>query len=123
MTVSTPLSMPSLLLAAALLLPAGTARADAIDGEWCFTDGRHFSINGPQIVTPMGKRLDGNYSRHAFSYVAPPGEAEAGATVAMTLVNENTVHLRTEAGSAAPVQVWRRCTPRVSAADPGSPTS
>ena len=44
-------------LALLLLLPAAAALADAIDGEWCHTDGRHFTINGPDIVTPGNKRI------------------------------------------------------------------
>ena len=105
-----------LLCGAALALVLGlwatSSRADAIDGDWCFTDGRHLTIRGPQITTPTGKRLDGNYDRHAFSYVAPAPEPDAGKTIAMTLVNENTVHVRS---AEAPAQVWRRCPAGVSA--------
>ncbi|HZS81570.1 MAG TPA: hypothetical protein VFA50_01770 [Stellaceae bacterium] len=100
---------------------AGSARADVIDGDWCSLDGRQFSIKGPQIVTPAGTRTEGDYSRHYFTYVVPPGEKEAGATVSMTLVNENTVHLRrgdaggsgSSAASGA-VEVWKRCSAAVS---------
>jgi hypothetical protein len=60
-----------LTIAAALLYGVGTARADAIDGNWCNGDGRHFSINGATIVTTEGTKTDGNYSRHAFSYTIP----------------------------------------------------
>lgn len=89
-------------------LAAFAARADAIDGHWCFTDGRQFTINGPDIVTSRGFRGQGAYSRHGFSY------AESGWTIAMTLVNEDTVHLQRQQGAsapppAAPVEVWRRC--------------
>ncbi|MBM3573517.1 MAG: hypothetical protein FJX52_14355 [Alphaproteobacteria bacterium] len=109
----------AMLVAAAILaaccgLPAGMARADAIDGDWCFRDGRHMTIQGPQIVTPGGNKLAGNYSRHYFSYVVPAAEPEAGKTILMTLLNEETVHLRV-GDAQAPVQVWRRCTPKVSA--------
>lgn len=104
-----------LLSGAVLLLALGIgatpSRADSIDGDWCFTDGRHLTIRGPQITTPTGKRLDGNYDRHAFSYVAPAPEADAGKTIAMTLVNENTVHVRS---AESPAQVWRRCPAGVS---------
>ena len=107
-------------LGLALLLAAGAARADAIDGDWCATnDGRHLSIKGPEIVTPAGTRMQGNYTRHSFLYVVPPAEPDAGQTVAMILVNEETVNLRMAASAAeaaqAPMQVWHRCAPRVSA--------
>src|SRR5262245_46146015 len=47
------------VLAGALLL-AEAACADAIDGQWCYPDGRRFSIRGPEIVTPAGTRMRGN---------------------------------------------------------------
>lgn len=96
---------------------AGGARADVIDGDWC-QGLRHFSIKGPEIVTPAGTRLSGDYSRHFFTYVVPASEPQAGQLVAMTLVNENTVHLRIGADAAqaaeAPPQVWRRCAATIS---------
>ena len=57
--------------ALALAMLAGPAVADVIDGNWCHSDGRRFTIRGPEIVTPGGKRMEGNYSRHWFSYTAP----------------------------------------------------
>jgi hypothetical protein len=113
-----------LTVLASVLLPAGRAWADVIDGDWCATnDGRHLSIKGPEIVTPAGTRMEGNYTRHSFVYVVPQAEPGAGQTVAMQLINEETVNLRIGASAAeaaqAPVQVWHRCAPRVS--DRGSP--
>ncbi|HET7879550.1 MAG TPA: hypothetical protein VFL55_01610 [Acetobacteraceae bacterium] len=102
------------------LLVAGTlaAHADAIDGHWCYPDGRRFSIQGPAIVTPAGTQLDGDYARHFFRYVVPPADPDAGQTVFMALVNENTVHLRIGAApsyaSDADTQVWHRCGPPTS---------
>jgi hypothetical protein len=111
---------------AAVLLPSGRAWADVIDGDWCATnDGRHLSIKGPEIVTPAGTRMQGDYTRHSFVYVVPRPEPGAGQTVAMQLINEETVNLRIGASLAAaaqaPVQVWHRCAPRVS--DRGPPPS
>lgn len=94
------------------------AWADVIDGHWCHPDGKRFSIQGPVIVTPAGTRTEGNYARHFFSYVVPPGGPDAGQTVSMVLVNEETVHLRIGAApsyaSEGPVQVWHRCGPPTS---------
>jgi len=99
-----------LAAAATLLIGAtGAAHADVIDGNWCSGDGRHFSIQGPSIVTPGGAKTQGNYSRHAFSYVTPPSEPSAGEPIFMTLLNETTVRLRVGADPAAPTQVWKRC--------------
>jgi hypothetical protein len=58
--------------------------------------------------------MEGNYSRHWFSYVAPAPEPGAGQTIFMTLANENTVYLRL--GEAATDQeTWVRCSPSISA--------
>ena len=54
------------LAAAGVLLQTGTGRADAIDGDWCSTDGLRMSIHAEKITTPGGKQIEGNYSRHAF---------------------------------------------------------
>jgi len=93
---------------------AAPAFADAIDGNWCHTDGRRFSIRGPEIVTPGGRRMEGNYSRHGFSYTAPAPEPDAGKVVAMVLLNENTVQLQR---GEAPQETWVRCGPTVSMAE------
>lgn len=101
-----------------LVMLAGPACADAIDGNWCHHDGRRFTIRGPEIVTPGGKRMEGSYSRHAFSYTVPAPESGAGQAIIMTLLNENTVQLRRgEASAGAPQETWVRCGPSVSAVE------
>jgi len=104
------------MCSAALLLAAAAtpAFADAIDGDWCQSDGRHFSIRGPDIVTPSGARMQGDYARHFFSYKPPAPERGAGGTIAMRLVNENTVHV-SYGEAAAEAEVWQRCSPTTSA--------
>ena len=75
------MSMRWLLLLVALLavlLAAGAARADAIDGDWCSAGGQRMSIRGDNITIPSGKQIVGNYSRHAFDYVIPPGDRRCG---------------------------------------------
>ena len=99
---STP-AFAGLLLVA---LSAGTARADAIDGDWCHADGKRLTINGPDITTPAGAKLKGDYDRHHFSYVVPAGEPGGGATVSMQLLNELNMRLTPPAGEE---QQWRRC--------------
>ncbi len=101
--------IPILALAMmATLLPAGGARADAIDGDWCHSDGRHLSIDGPRIVTPGGTRMEGVYLRHAFSYTVPAAEPGAGSAISMTQLSEDTMHLTTDTAPTR-VQVWHRC--------------
>lgn len=104
----------TVIAALALSALAGPAFADAIDGNWCHNDGRRFAIRGPEIVTPGGTRMEGNYSRHWFSYTAPAAEPGGGQTINMTLANENTVHLRHGEAASAP-EVWVRCAPSISA--------
>lgn len=100
----------SMVLAACFAALAAPAWADAIDGDWCAGDGRHFSIRGPAITTPGGNAIQGNYRRHSFSYVAPQGETSPGAAIAMLLLNENQVAVQT--GNAT--EVWLRCKPAIS---------
>jgi hypothetical protein len=91
--------------AAALVLAAASARADAIDGNWCAPDGRVLTIDGPSLVTPGGGRITGSYDRHGFSYVIPAGEPGAGSRVVMVLLDEDTVRM---AEGLEPA-IWRRC--------------
>lgn len=106
------------LLVALMLAPVGAARADAIDGDWCFADGRRLSIRGPDLVTPGGTRMTGAYDRHAFEYVVPSGEAGSGATVFMVLIDEETMVLKLGARpmSMEEGETWKRCQERVSRA-------
>jgi hypothetical protein len=83
------------------------ARADAIDGNWCAADGRVMTIEGPVILTPGGHSITGDYSRHAFSYVVPDGESQAGSKVVMVLLNEETIEL--DPGGGTEHEIWHRC--------------
>jgi hypothetical protein len=95
-----------------------SAWADVIDGNWCYPDGRHFSIRGPDIVTPAGTSAKGDWSRHSFSYLVPQAESDGGQTVYMLLQDENTVVLAvgTQPMSSDPakIQIWHRCADQVS---------
>ena len=83
------------------------ARADAIDGQWCLGSS-HFEISGPNIRTPGGSQITGNYDRHGFTYVVPAGEDGAGTQIVMVLLNEETVRL---ARGISPSETWKRCKP------------
>jgi hypothetical protein len=99
------------LSAVALLALTPTARADAIDGNWCSAEGKRLTITGPEIVTPGGTRMQGNYDRHHFDYVVPEKEAGAGERVRMVLQGEYQVSITFGAAAA---QIWRRCPPGIS---------
>lgn len=101
----------AMVVAGLCLLASGTTvHADAIDGDWCNAEGRHLAIDGPAIVIPSGTAMQGDYGRHAFRYVGPPGDPEAGQTVEMRLLNEDEMQLRrTIEGVAQPVETWKRC--------------
>ena len=95
--------------AGALCTLSSPGRADAIDGEWCL-GASHFSIDGPNILTPGGSRLQCNYYRHGFFYIVPANEPGAGGEGNMLLLNEETVQLTRTGASSAP-EIWRRCKP------------
>ncbi|MFL5063792.1 MAG: hypothetical protein ACJ8FU_13680 [Xanthobacteraceae bacterium] len=97
---------------AMLCCSATSSRADAIDGNWCHADGRRLTIRGPQIATPGGAKMSGDYARHSFHYVVPAGEPGTGETVSMVLLSEYLMHAR-QGASDAPVQVWNRCPPEI----------
>lgn len=101
-----------------LLFHAGVARADALDGDWCAPDGRHLTIDGPRVITPTGRRLEGNYTRHRFDYRIPDAEPQAGLILFMVQINETTAQVRIAADRAAAelatAQIWRRCARPVS---------
>lgn len=96
------------LATALLLLGAGPALADSIDGTWCNSTGsKQLSIAGTRIVTPGGRQLEGRYSRHSFAYTAPDTEPSPGSPVSMLLLNENTIRATT--GDEPTPEVWHRC--------------
>jgi hypothetical protein len=92
-----------------LLAGVAAARADVIDGEWCRATS-HFIIDGPQIRTPGGQTVEGNYSRHAFRYRVPAPEEGAGSEITMLLLNEETLQL-SRPWVAEPPEIWKRCKP------------
>ncbi len=100
-----------LLGAALLALAPGTAKADQIDGSWCHSSGKRLSIEGPRIVTPGGTAMTGDYDRHGFSYVVPPGEPGAGRNMVMAQQDDDTMHMAEGTLRAAPegAQTWHRC--------------
>ena len=95
----------------ALLTVHGAARADAIDGNWCHKNGKRLSIEGPRIVTPEGTAMTGDYERHGFSYIVPPGERGAGKSMVMALVDEDTMQMSegTLRVLSEIAQTWHRC--------------
>jgi hypothetical protein len=99
-------------LAGCALLANSVARADVIDGHWCQEDGRHFSIDGPNIVTQTGQKTMGEYTRHSFHYTVPQNDPGAGQDIFMRLLNELTLSLRVGAEGAS--EIWHRCKPTTS---------
>jgi hypothetical protein len=106
----------SSLAALAVLVSVSGARADAIDGHWCFANGKRLSIEGPNLVTPGGKQMTGEYDRHGFIYVVPAGESGTGDKVYMVLVDDDTMLLKMGAQplSTGEAETWRRCSEQVS---------
>jgi len=101
------------LAAVAVLLQTGAGHADAIDGDWCSTDGMRMSISGDKITIPSGKQIEGNYSRHAFDYVVPAGEHGSGDVVNIILRSEYLA-LSRQGPAEAPLREWHRCKESIS---------
>lgn len=101
-----------LLGGAAVCLSPVPARADAIDGHWCTEGGLRLTIQGPRLLSPGGRSLQGDYDRHGFAYDAPAGEPGAGGRVSLRLQNDTLMRAQASAGTIEPV--WRRCGPPVS---------
>ncbi|MFZ1681368.1 MAG: hypothetical protein WAT70_10150 [Rhizobiaceae bacterium] len=96
------------LAALCLALSAMPALADRIDGDWCSPSGQHVKIEGPSIEIPSGRIIAGQYDRHAFSYVGPQGDPEAGVEVFMLLYSDDEMGVIRKPGGEAPV-TWKRC--------------
>lgn len=106
------ITLPLFALLGGVALAPGAARADAIDGHWCSDGGLRLTIQGPNLLSPGGARMSGDYDRHGFSYTAPAGEPGAGGRVDLRLMGENAVRVQATNGQIEPV--WRRCGPPVS---------
>lgn len=93
-----------------LVLFAGFARADAIDGDWCNQDGSQIFIAGDSIRLTDGTTLTGTYTRHQFSYVAPKGDTEAGKVILFVQRSEEEMR-RVRDPQAMPehADIWQRC--------------
>src|ERR1700687_2609510 len=101
------------IIAAGILLQTGVGHADAIDGDWCSTDGLRMSIRAENITTPGGNHIQGNYSRHAVDYVVPAGEKGSGDVVSIILRGEYLA-LSRQGPADAPPREWRRCKETIS---------
>lgn len=100
---------------AALFLTAispSPAKADRIDGNWC-RGLKFLSIDGPNIVTPGGTRMTGEYDRHGFLYVVPKGEPNAGATITMAQMHDELMVLSSSA-KPGESEDWIRCKRQIS---------
>tara|TARA_B100000315_G_scaffold227727_1_gene235901 strand:+ start:1383 stop:1706 length:324 start_codon:yes stop_codon:yes gene_type:complete len=84
----------------------GPVQADAIDGTWCHK-GQRVKIEGPIIITPSGKRVEGEYDRHQFSYKIPAGENYAGESADFVVQHDELAH-RTRSGSSQ-FEEWEPC--------------
>lgn len=92
------------------VLSTSAALADRIDGDWCDATGNHLKIDGATIEIPSGRVITGDYERHAFRYLGPEGDPEAGMEVMMQLFSEEEMGLiRRAGGQNQPVETWRRC--------------
>jgi hypothetical protein len=100
-----------LALAGVFVIGASTAKADAIDGDWCF-GASSLLVKGPDVRTPGGNQILADYDRHGIRYVVPANEPGAGGQVVMRLLNEeNAVLVRKTGTTEAAPETWKRCKP------------
>lgn len=103
--------LASAAVAAGVVFFVAPAQADAIDGHWCYKDGRRMHIDGSRIMLPSGKRIKGDYDRHSFAYRVPPGDPGAGRRIEMSLQSDYILHAKPGRGGQ---EVWQRCKKGVS---------
>lgn len=98
------------LAALLVLFVSQPALADRLDGGWCGGDGKQLQISGPQITTPSGIVMQGDYQRHSFRYTAPAGDADAGQQIFMQQLNDEQMNLyRLADGKQGEPELWQRC--------------
>ena len=95
-----------LLTSALSIIAGGPVQADAIDGTWCHK-GQRVKIEGPIIITPSGKWVEGEHDRHEFSYKIPACEKYAGETVDFVVQHDTLAH-KTRSGSSQ-FEEWEPC--------------
>jgi hypothetical protein len=94
----------------AAMAAAPSARADALDGDWCSAEGKKLTIKGPEIRLPSGTTLKGDYRRHEFLYQAPAGEDHSGDIAYLAQQSEELMQFRwIENGTPGEPETWRRC--------------
>ncbi len=99
-----------LVLAVITGFAATPAMAHSIQGIWCHKDGRRMEIRDSTIILPRGTTTTGDFWRHYFDYVIPPGEDEAGTGRHLQLLRDDKTVYDVPANKrdAEPI-VWTRC--------------
>ena len=93
----------------AMTAAADRARADAIYGCWSY-GGEELEVAFDHVVTPGGAKPEAQIDRHGATYIAPPGERDAGARLVFRQLNEEMVSRRIE-GAEAEAEFWEPCGP------------
>ena len=102
------------LVIAGLFLTTQPALADKIDGNWCSAKGKSISVDGSNVVTPGGRSIVANYTRHHVDFIIPEGEAGAGDTFSADQLNHEEISVSiipqsgTDKGQA---EIWTVCKP------------
>ncbi len=101
----------SVWMAAVIIFAASpSALADRIDGDWCSASGKHLTIKGPEITTPYGVTMQGQYGRHEFVYIAPEGDPDAKTQIYLQLLSEEEMNFyRITNNQPGEPELWRRC--------------
>lgn len=107
---------PYVPLVAAVIFAATTqpSLADRIDGDWCAPGGGSISVDGPNVVTPGGRKIIANYNRHHVDFEIPKGEPDAGGRFSADQLNDEEISVSIVAAGdagAGKAVIWRPCKP------------
>jgi len=108
------MSRTTLLVAfLAVVMTGSTALADQIPGHWCAPDGgRSIKVDHTSIVTPGGKTVQGNITRHHVDFVIPNGETDAGSTFNADQLSDEQIRVTIiRKDGTSPPEIWTPCKP------------
>jgi len=95
-------------MAFAAMLFSMPAQAHQIDGQWCGPDGKTITINGPKIITPSGKQIEGSYARNRFMYTGPDDDPEMDQDIFLYMQNNGLMQV-IRSTDPDKMEQWERC--------------
>ena len=82
-----------LALSALFAITATPALADRIDGNWCGPSGERMAIDGSDVTTPGGAKVEARYSRHSIEYDVPEDERPREGRIRADQIDDDTIRV------------------------------